>query len=431
MCSDPRPAPFTPLAVQAADPVPPTSTLASATVPRGSRRRRLWELSSHAHCPVLGLCLPLKTLRRLIDKTVGGCVVADDYALHSGAVADARTRTRTAEALQREFDQRHAGAVRLAGLAKDRDALMAWWREASVGPNLPGALWATLTHPRCDLWLEDSVLRDVHMLQHQIGAAERGDLERLQSLAKENAVLARELAAAQQRSTRVAQEQGRKIEQLQAQVLQLRAELIGRDTLVSQARESLADFERSVPHLRSRNELARQNEQSLERIRELERAVARERERAERAERAERDRQADARVQPVVVEALPAGPAAVALGDCAVLCVGGRAASVPVYRELVEGAGGRFLHHDGGDEDNVSQLDATLAAADLVICQAGCISHDAYWRVKDHCKRTGKQCVFVEQPSRSGLQRALQSLCGEPAEAGAPTRPVIPLRLRS
>lgn len=429
MCSDSRPALFTPLAVQAPEAVPPPSRAEPDRIARGSRRRRLWELSSHAHCPVLGLCLPLKALRRLIDKTVGGCVVADDYALHSGAVADARTRTRTAEALQREFDQRHAGAVRLANMAKDRDALLAWWREASVGANLPGALWATLTHPRCDLWLEDSVLRDVHMLQHQIGAAERGDLERLQSLAKENAVLARELAAAQQRSTRVAQEQGRKIEQLQAQVLQLRAELIGRDTLVSQVRESLAELERGVPHLRSRSELTRQNEQSLERIRELERAVARERDRAERAERAERERQA-ARVEPVIVEEGPAAPATVALEDCAVLCVGGRAASVPVYRELVERVGARFLHHDGGDEDNVSQLDATLAAADLVICQAGCISHDAYWRVKDHCKRTGKQCVFVEQPSRSGLQRALQSLCGETADAGGTPRPVIPLRVR-
>ena len=70
----------------------------------------------------------------------------------------------------------------------------------------------------------------------------------------------------------------------------------------------------------------------------------------------------------------------------------------------------RFLHHDGGEEDNPNQLDNTLAAADLVICQTGCISHDAYWRVKDHCKRTGKRCVFVDTPSRSSLERALQGL---------------------
>lgn len=40
---------------------------------------------------------------------------------------------------------------------------------------------------------------------------------------------------------------------------------------------------------------------------------------------------------------------------------------------------------------------AGLAAADLVICQTGCLSHGDYWRVQDHCRRTGKTCVLVEQ----------------------------------
>ena len=84
---------------------------------------------------------------------------------------------------------------------------------------------------------------------------------------------------------------------------------------------------------------------------------------------------------------------------------------------MIERTGGRFLHHDGGEKDTATRLDATLAAADLVICQTGCISHDAYWRVKDHCKRTGKRCVFVENPSTAGLKRALAEL--QPAAAGS------------
>ncbi len=99
------------------------------------------------------------------------------------------------------------------------------------------------------------------------------------------------------------------------------------------------------------------------------------------------------------------------LADRSVLCVGGRPASVPLYRLVVERTGGRFLHHDGGEEESAARLDATLAAADLVICQTGCVSHGAYWRVKDHCKRTGKRCVFVETPSRVALERALALEC--------------------
>lgn len=99
-----------------------------------------------------------------------------------------------------------------------------------------------------------------------------------------------------------------------------------------------------------------------------------------------------------------------ALAERAILCVGGRTASVPAYRQLVERSGGRFLHHDGGAEESPAKLDATLWAADLVICQTGCISHNAYWRVKDHCRRTGKRCIFVENPSSAGLKRALLAL---------------------
>jgi hypothetical protein len=101
-------------------------------------------------------------------------------------------------------------------------------------------------------------------------------------------------------------------------------------------------------------------------------------------------------------------PPALCLQQRAVLCVGGRSGNVATYRTLIEGEGARFSHHDGGLEDNASRLDASLAAADLVICQTGCISHSAYWRVKDHCKRHGKRCVFIDNPSISSLARGLQ-----------------------
>ena len=96
--------------------------------------------------------------------------------------------------------------------------------------------------------------------------------------------------------------------------------------------------------------------------------------------------------------------------------MGGRVAQVPAYREVVETRGAEFLYHDGGEENNLNQLVGTLAAADLVICQVGCISHNAYWRVKEHCKKTGTPCAFVETPSKSALERALRAM--EQTQAG-------------
>jgi hypothetical protein len=381
----------------------------------GSRRRRLWELDGHAHCPVVGVCLPIAALRRLIDKVLGGHAVADDYELHCGAVAECKQRSPIAEALQRELDRCCMPALRLAARAKTTEALHAWWRDAATGKDLAGALWATLTHARCTPALEHEVLGNVHMLQHQVGMARRVDLQRFDALFDENAVLARELAGAQQRSARQAAAHTCRSEAQQRLVVQLRAELIGRDTRMAALRDELDMLQAAAPGLKSRFDLARDNERLVERHHGLQRALLQAQQEAERERRRADELVAtlqsrDTAVDPEARDANSAVVAPAGLHDRAVLCVGGRPAGVPVYRRLVERAGGRFLHHDGGDQENASRLDATLAAADLVICQVGCISHGAYWRVKDHCKRTGKHCVFVESPSSAGLKRALTAL---------------------
>ena len=54
---------------------------------------------------------------------------------------------------------------------------------------------------------------------------------------------------------------------------------------------------------------------------------------------------------------------------------------------------------------NDNGLEASLKAADLVICQTGCLSHGTYWRVQDHCKRTGKACVLVDNPEAVRIVR--------------------------
>ena len=93
-------------------------------------------------------------------------------------------------------------------------------------------------------------------------------------------------------------------------------------------------------------------------------------------------------------------------GKC-VLCVGGRSGAINAYRDVVESSGVHFLHHDGGLEERLQRIDGVVAAADIVICQAGCISHNAYWRVKELCKRTGKPCMFVKSAGISSFGRTV------------------------
>ena len=410
-----------PLPVHPAAAFPVAAMLSQARPPRcdpaeGSRCRRLWELEDHAHCPVIGVCLPISALRRIVEKVHGvTAIVEDEYELHRGVVADCKHRSPIAEAVQRELQRRYLLELRQAAKLKTTDALAAWWREASQDKDMAGALWATLTHARCTPEIAQKILGEVHMMQHQVGIARRVDLQQYEALIEENAVLARELANAQQRSTRHMKEQARRSEIDQRQVIQLRARLIARDTLIASLREELESMEAATPDLKSRFEMSRELERRAERIHQLERALLQRQQEAEQQRRRADGLAAELQLRdpegPEVPDAMPADVEPPGLEDSAVLCVGGRPASVPIYRQVVERTGGRFLHHDGGEKDNASKLDATLAAADLVICQTGCISHDAYWRVKDHCKRTGKRCVFVENPSMTGLKRALVALC--------------------
>ncbi len=398
-------------------------TIAPASA-QGSRRRRLWELSANTHCPLIGVCLPIPVVRRLIGKALGTHLNADDYEFHVAAVGECCRRMPISEALQRELDRRYAPTLRRFAQAKTTEALASLWFEALQGPGVAGALWATLSHGRCDEHLREQVCRDIHMLQHQVGAANRADLQLLNQLQDDLVVMTREMAGLKERHARVLAQHAGQTSRLNAELMQARGRLIVGDTARATLEEDLTALHAAVPDLQARTDLMRRVELQRHRIHELERdrtSLQRRGEHEEaradglarevallRARSAAREEAADRTDQ---------GEASLdELRDKAVLCVGGRTASVPTYRQLIEYTGGKFLHHDGGEENSASQLEASLAAADLVICQTGCISHGAYWRVKDHCKRTGKRCVFVDKPSASSLARCLRRL-GEPDSA--------------
>ena len=377
----------------------------------GSRRRRLWDLPHQCHCPVVGVCFPLSTLRQLVNKALGGKAMADDYEVHVGAVAECTKRNRLSEMLQKDLEARHARSVQAFKVAKSAQAVADLWAEAVRQGDVSGAFWATLTHPRCDEILQEVVLRDMHMLQHQAGAAIRLDAGRFNELIKENGVLARELGRAQERCTRVIAEKAAEVEHFQAQLVQQRAIAIGKDSRIAFLVQDMAALKAALPDYENTSRLRKKVEQLTARQAELEAHTARLRQQLGEAQRALYLRDKEDLAVPTTPrqgDTARESPVTFHLKEKTVLCVGGRNGNVANYREVIEKAGGHFAHHDGGLEDSHAGLDSVLVAADLVICQTGCISHNAYWRVKDFCKRTGKQCVFVENPSTSSLTRSLQ-----------------------
>ena len=65
------------------------------------------------------------------------------------------------------------------------------------------------------------------------------EADALAHLREENAVLTRELAGVQRRTTRLVRQQAQTIEALRAALVRLRADLIARDTLIATLREQL------------------------------------------------------------------------------------------------------------------------------------------------------------------------------------------------
>lgn len=396
--------------------------------PRGSARRKLWDLSTSAACPVTGVCLRFADLYKLARKAGLPVTGASEYEVHVRVVGECRRRSDMAERIQRELDARYALCVKTSvQKIKTTEELARWWDQACIGTDWAGVFWAVLTHPRCTPELENIVLGQVHMLQHQVGMASRVDHTRLHEVLDENLRLGEELDLTQQRLQAARHTHAQELAQSQAEVMLMRGEVIRAQTERDQALAQWQTLKASEPLLLNRQKLATDNAELLEHNRQLRRALAQAelaltrfaRQPLTAAEATASLAGAGRGTAPMQMDhgtSLLTAPAVertacdqpmVPLADRAVLCVGGRTAGIPVYREVIEHRGGRFLHHDGGDEDRLAQLGGHLQAADVVICQVGCISHNAYWRVKDHCKRTGKPCLFVESSSRSALERAL------------------------
>lgn len=400
------------------EPAAPGQAVREATTVPRQARRKLWELPTRWHCALVGTCLDVAELRRLALKAGFDVEHMSDYSLHSACIGHCDTRNPLTEAVQRLLDKRHA--ARLAQLAQVRDSttvLARWQAACAEGTDIPGALWAAWTHGALAESDGQVVFGDIHMLSHQNGAALRADLQHLQRLQQENARLTAELEALRAAHARQQLERERSVAELRKRYLdaEQRAALLGhRELELAEARQALRAHtplaeraaalaarvetleERNAANARRANTLAAELNEAQDSLAAAEAALA-----------------AALGVCDGVSGAGSCGrtcPAEARLTGQCVLCIGGRTGLVDGYRRLVETRGGRFLHHDGGQEESLHRIDAAIANADAVVCQAGCVSHAAYWRLKEACKKLGKPCVFVKSPGVGSFARGLDAL---------------------
>ncbi|MES2832909.1 MAG: DUF2325 domain-containing protein [Pseudomonadota bacterium] len=391
------------------------SQLCAAQTCSSSRRRKLWELPAGAHCSVIGVGVPAVLLRKTLKSVVDNALTMSDYDFHVGAVGHCRLRNPISTVLQKLLDRRFAAAVRVFQAAKNKETLVSLWIKAIDDGDVAGPFWAGLTHPLCTPEIQEAMINDMHLIQHQACAMFRSDTREVESLEKRIHGLAAELGQTRDRHARQIAEKSVLIQNLQQDLSQALGEVKAKDHKILTLMQELAAVCTAVAAVdvealnTEKTRLLRESNQAYEkRIRALERQLRR---KAVRPDIGRQDALAgESSRQELPISADENALVSLKLPAQQVLCVGGRAGNVPDYREVVEKAGAQFVYHDGGIEDNQRLLESGLAAADMVICQTGCISHNAYWRVKDFCKRTGKRCVYVDNPSTSSLIKGLATV---------------------
>ena len=380
--------------------------------PEGAARRsRIWEFGVNLHCSIIGTCLTTAELRHVVERVEPALGAASDHDLHMRGVMLAARRADGAKFLQKALDRRHRVAIARFGKAQDARAVLALWGAALRQGDIPGAYWAALTHPATTEEVIKRVFGDVHMLSHLVGAANRADIRRLRQLEEDNAALAAKLERQQRQLHDGFAARDRTIRRLE-------------DMLARGAGERAAD---GVPHAddaetfgslirdldkRLARETARR-ERGEARLRELEATLAQ----AERTLAAERAMNEAARQELDVAErhltalARPPEPGdTIDLAGLTLLYVGGRAHQIPLFKGLVERAGGNFLHHDGGIEHGAALLPALIGRADRIAFPIDCISHDAVATIKRLSRQSGKAYAPLRTASLACLAATLMRM---------------------
>ncbi len=409
-------------------------------------RKRLWEIDGRYLCPLMGLCLSRTELRRLARERVYGVdATVSDYQLHAAFVGLARVEDQRSRALNKYLEKKYRPALRRYAAAVGDEALRDLWRQDCAESREGQAWWHLVTHPTSGSVLLETLYGELHMLGHEAVGLIRGERNRNATLQERVAVLEEVLSSEREQQAQERQRFESALEALRQQ-LDTQSELEWENQELARENERLRQRQKA---LRS-GALLQESEARLDALQEENRRLQGERasmeeelsvlqllqlEAEERESRQAAELRALQRQYAELVEELAAmeqrlhlhiaqeqgcqqcrqcGEAATCpeAGLCGktVLYVGGLHKMVPHYRRVVEDAGGRFLHHDGGVESARGLLPKMLSTADAVMCPIDCVSHDACVCVKKLCKRLNKPCVLMRSSGLSSLARGLDEI---------------------
>jgi len=397
------------------------------------RRRKLWDIDKGYHCSIIGTCLSVSALCKLLVKAgLEFDPGVTDYEIHGFFVramtAETPDKRRLARLVNKTLDRAHAKSIAGYRDESTTEGLLRRWEQATNAGDIPGPYWAMLSHPAiCDS-IEIRVHGEVHMLSHIAGAANCADFKRLRRLESESLEVGGRAKTAELKLRQRLKERDEKIAGMEKRFVAERAAF---ERMQQQAAANLPDTAFGVTRLQE----ALADERC--KIRRLGAVIDKQQAelghlRKDRDTLARRIEERDEECQALELQLLATVDApengvprektqtTVNLSGSRVLYLGGRKNMYPFFKNIVSRCNGEFIPHDGGVENGTRQLHSALSKADIVLCPVDCVSHGACLKAKKICSDYGKRFVPLRSSGMSSLMRGLVHATSTAATASKP-----------
>ena len=385
-------------------------------------RAKLWELDHNYHCAIIGTCLTMDEVRKLLRSFRINIDNDCSYEIHTTIVTLISFKDYPSKKVQNYLDKKFKIALQKTR-KMDADELKEEWKRVLNNGELIATFWAVMSHPCTSEKMKKYFYGDIHMLSHMSGASNRADLKRLKLLEQSEKEFN---AETQSQLTKYQKSQAENIG-LQTKIQQQTEknnDLVNQVAALTNVNEQLMVLENvkqckqlNLKIEKLNNKIGFQESEidvHQKKINQLDKVVA-------KLNRQESNYQKEMAIYKNEIEHLQYQLSQHQredecnfkeqglCGQC-ILYVGGKSNMIPRYRELVEARAGDFLHHDGGHEKNTQDLSDSLNRADLVVFPSNCISHDAYWKIKRTCKKQQKPYKYLKGPGLHSLSNMLDKI---------------------
>ncbi len=387
---------------------PSTSSLRKEPPSRPlSRRYKIWEIPGTVQCSIVGTCLDRRDIQALMRKgKVHAQRGATEYQIHGYFVQEATQPGLIGQLIHKTLDRKYATPVARVGRLREAQELKAYWDDACAKGQVAGAYWALLSHRHVGEPLRYAAFGDVHMLSHFMGGVNRADAQALWAAERRVAELEQRLERVRRRSQASLAERDARITAQEGEIQQMRSFCV---RLQPKPTGRTVGCEPPAKQERRRRQQERRLAAARARIREQDREIA--------DLKAQMERLEELPVCPIQQPSTPDSPEDCPLAASRLLYVGGRTSAVPHLRTGAARRRAELLHHDGGIEHRLEQLEDLVAQADLVFCPVDCVSHGACLMARDLCKRANKPFVPLRSAGVTHFRRALDRMA--PAEESA------------